>query len=170
MALQSARAANLTVPPETLENASHFLDSVASHDGSRYAYLPGQRPTEVMTAEALLGRMYLGWTLSDYGLSQGVEWLAENHLPSERSPNFYYWYYGTQVFHHVGGTLWEKWNVRIRDILVNSQEKRGELAGSWKPDHHHDRPGGRIYATSLAVCTLEVYYRHVPIFRQLDLD
>lgn len=65
MALQSARAANLTVPPETLENASHFLDSVASHDGSRYAYLPGQRPTEVMTAEALLGRMYLGWTLSD---------------------------------------------------------------------------------------------------------
>ncbi len=170
MALQSARAANLTVPPATLENASHFLDSVSSHDGSRYAYVKGQGPTEVMTAEALLCRMYLGWTLSDYGLSQGVDWLAENHLPSDRQTNLYYWYYGTQVFHHVGGENWEKWNVRIRDILVNSQEKRGDLAGSWAPQHHHDRPGGRIYATAIAVCTLEVYYRHVPIFRQIDLD
>jgi len=24
--------------------------------------------------------------------------------------------------------------------------------------------------TSLAVCCLEVYYRHLPIFRQIDLD
>lgn len=170
MALQSARAAKLTIPPATLENAGHFLDSVASHDKSRYGYLRGSNPTEVMTAEALLCRMYLGWTLSDYGLAQGVRWLADNHLPNGNRPNLYYWYYGTQVFHHVGGEDWERWNLHTRDILVNSQEKRGDRAGSWAPEHHHDRPGGRIYATSLAVCTLEVYYRHTPIFRQIDLD
>lgn len=170
MALQSARAANLTVPPATLENASHYLDSVSSDDGARYAYQRGSGPTEVMTAEALLCRMYLGWTLDDQGLSQGVDWLTENHLPSSNRPNLYYWYYATQVFHHAGGLSWEKWNVRIRDILVNSQEKNGDLAGSWQPEHHHDRSGGRIYATSLAVCSLEVYYRHVPLFRQLDVE
>jgi hypothetical protein len=170
MALQSARAANLTVPAPTLENASHYLDSVSHQDGARYGYQRGSGPTEVMTAEALLCRMYLGWTMDDYGLSEGIDWLAENHLPSSNQANLYYWYYGTQVFHHAGGLNWEKWNTRIRDILVNTQEKRGDLAGSWTPQHHHDRPGGRIYATSLAVCTLEVYYRHAPIFRQLDVD
>ncbi|MBW3597221.1 MAG: hypothetical protein KY475_08095 [Planctomycetes bacterium] len=170
MALQSARAANLTVPPATLENASQYLDSVASHDGSLYAFIRGLNPTEVMSAEAILCRMYLGWTLNDAGLAQGIRWLADNHLPSDSRPNMYYWYYGTQVFHHAGGEDWERWNLHIRDILVNSQEKRGDLAGSWKPEHHHDRPGGRIYCTSLAVCTLEVYYRHTPIFRQIDLD
>jgi hypothetical protein len=170
MALQSAKAANLTVPPATLENANHYLDSVSHDDGAQYAYQRGNGPTEVMTAEALLCRMYLGWTMEDYGLEQGVDWLAENHLPSSNQFNLYYWYYGTQVFHHAGGVNWEKWNTRIRDILVNSQEKRGDLAGSWAPQHHHDRAGGRIYATSVAVCTLEVYYRHAPIFRQLDVD
>jgi hypothetical protein len=169
MALQSARAANLTVPAATLENASHYLDSVASHDGSRYAYMPRNNPTEVMTAEALLCRMYLGWTMGEQGLSEGIRWLADNHLPSAGRPNMYYWYYGTQVFHHAGGEDWERWNLHIRDILVNTQEKRGADAGSWRPEHHHDRPGGRIYCTSLAVCTLEVYYRHTPIFRQIDL-
>jgi hypothetical protein len=170
MALQSARAANLTVPAPTLENASHYLDSVSHNDGARYGYQRGSGPTEVMTAEALLCRMYLGWTMDDYGLAEGIEWLTDNHLPSSNQPNLYYWYYGTQVFHHAGGVNWEKWNTRIRDNLVTTQEKRGDLAGSWTPQHHHDRQGGRIYATSLAVCTLEVYYRHAPIFRQLDVD
>ncbi len=170
MALQSARAAKLDVPPATLENASHYLDSVSHEDGAKYGYQRGSGPTQVMTAEALLCRMYLGWTMDDYGLSQGVEWLSSDHLPSSSQNNFYYWYYGTQVFHHVGGLNWEKWNVRLRDILVNTQEDLGENAGSWRPEHHHDRPGGRIYATSLAVCTLEVYYRHTPIFRQIDVD
>jgi hypothetical protein len=27
-----------------------------------------------------------------------------------------------------------------------------------------------VYMTSLAVCTLEVYYRHLPIFRRVDVE
>jgi hypothetical protein len=30
--------------------------------------------------------------------------------------------------------------------------------------------GGRLYMTSLAVCALEVYYRHLPPYRQEVLD
>ena len=58
----------------------------------------------------------------------------------------------------------------MRDVLVNSQETRGHLAGSWSPrGDEHAGAGGRIYVTALATCTLEVYYRHLPLFRQLDL-
>jgi hypothetical protein len=169
MAMQSARAARLNVPLETFELASHFLDSVQRQDGALYGYQPGQRPTAAMTAEALLCRIYLGWTKADPPLMEGVRWLLDNHPPAADSPNVYYWYYGTQALHHVGGTEWERWNFLMRDALVNTQETGGEAAGSWAPRGEHASAGGRVYMTALAVCTLEVYYRHLPIFRQIDV-
>lgn len=170
MALQSARAANLTVPDTAFGLASNYLDTVTT-DGARYAYQPRrQRPTPAMTAEALLCRIYLGWKREDVGLAQGVRWLTEQHMPRMSEPNIYYWYYGTQTVHHFGGTPWSRWNLRMRDILVASQRASGHAAGSWDPRGAHTGSGGRIYMTALAVCTLEVYYRHLPIFRQIDLD
>lgn len=169
MALQSARAARLRVPAETFELASHFLDSVQHRDGAVYGYQPGQQPTPTMTAEALLGRVYLGWTKADPPLLEGVRYLLDEHAPSEDRPNVYYWYYGTQTLHHVGGAEWERWNFRMRDVLVNSQETRGEAAGSWAPRGEFAAVGGRLYMTALAVCSLEVYYRHLPIFRQIEM-
>jgi len=170
MALQSARAANLSVSPSTLELASQYLDSVSHHDGSRYSYQRGRNPDHVMTAEALLCRMYLGWTLDDAGLQAGLDYLVDGHLPDQAPRNIYYWYYGTQAMHHAGGPRWDRWNRQMREILVDRQQRRGHEAGSWDPEHQHDKSGGRLYATALAVCTLEVYYRHLPLFRQIKLD
>ncbi len=170
MALQSARAANLTVPEETLLLASQYFDSVQHNSGSRYGYMKNQSPTPTMTAEALLCRMYLGWGHDEMGLVRGTEYLAESHLPRKDEPNIYYWYYGTQTMHHVGGRNWESWNTRMRDILTQTQETEGHQAGSWDPRGEHSNVGGRIYMTSLAICTLEVYYRHLPIFRQIELE
>lgn len=170
MALQSARAAGLDVPDATLELTGQYLDSVSSRDGALYAYQPSNGPTEVMTAEALLCRMYLGWTLDEPGLREGIAYLATRHLPDPRQTNIYYWYYGTQALHHHGGPEWEAWNARMRDILIATQEDRGHQAGSWDPEGPHASAGGRVYMTALAVCSLEVYYRHLPIFRQLSLE
>lgn len=170
MALQSGRAAKLNVPDETLELAGVFLDSVSSGSGSKYAYMPRQGPTHIMTAEALLCRMYLGWKLDMPGIEQGIRYLAAEHLPSKRDANIYYWYYGTQAFHHHGGPEWEMWNREMREILIETQERRGHEAGSWDPTGPHASAGGRMYMTALATCSLEVYYRHLPIFRQIDLE
>jgi hypothetical protein len=169
MALQSARAGGLVVPEETIELAGHYLDTVANHEGSRYAYRPRQNPTHVMTAEALLCRMYMGWTMENPALDMGLDYLMERHLPRASEFNIYYWYYATQAMHHAGGRNWSEWNKQIRDILVQTQRTSGHMAGSWDPNGPHAAVGGRIYVTALAVCTLEVYYRHAPIFRQIDL-
>ena len=171
MALQSAMAANLHVPEATMERAGHFLDSVQGEAGSRYSYMPNTRKfTHPMTAEALLCRIYLGWKGDHPGLTRGTEWLIEEHLPQRSKANIYYWYYGTQVMHHVGGDSWERWNRAMRDILVGTQETNGPAAGSWAPTGGHASTGGRLYMTALATCTLEIYYRHAPIFRRVDLD
>lgn len=164
MALQSARMAGLDVPTESLERAGQYLDSVMSHNGARYAYQPGRGPTHVMTAEALLCRVYLGWSRSDRRLISGVRYLMDEHGPSDRQPNVYYWYYATQVLHHFGGPAWQAWNRQMSDVLVVTQQRDGHQAGSWRPEGPHTHEGGRLYMTALAVCTLEVYYRHTPIF------
>jgi hypothetical protein len=170
MALQSGRAAGLDVPMETLDLADQYLESVQSDRGAFYAYQPRREPTHVMTAEALLCRLYLGWTLSEPGLTRGMRTLARDFPPEVSNPDYYYWYYATQVAHHVGGELWRRWNRQIRDALVSGQRTSGFHAGSWEPEGPHAEAGGRLYVTSLAICTLEVYYRHAPIFRQIRLE
>ncbi|MEM9942702.1 MAG: prenyltransferase/squalene oxidase repeat-containing protein [Planctomycetota bacterium] len=183
MALQSARAPdmNLNLDESTIKLADYFLDRVSSQakfrnggvlpKDSTYGYLPGRRATSAMTAEAILCRMYLGWKRDDPRLTQAVKWLISDHFPSKRERNLYYWYYGTQVMHHYGGRNWEKWNDRMRELLLTTQETRGRYVGSWNPSRFEwGSRGGRIYTTSLAVCTLEVYYRHLPIFKQIQLE
>ena len=187
MALQSARTAGLKVPEETLQRASHFLDTVRYGAGrnepiehrSLYTYQRGERIYYALTAEALLCRMYLGWTKDRIEMKHAINWLMEKYPPSPRVANMYYWYYATQTMHHYGGPQWEEWNIKMRDILVRSQEIRGHQAGSWSPildikgypkqKFEWAGQGGRIYVTALAACTLEVYYRHLPIFKQIDL-
>lgn len=190
MALQSARASGsgLQVDEATLKLADQFLDSVSRRTspsevaelkerfrqpGVLYRYQADRQPTPAMTAEAILCRMYLGWQRDDPRLASAIEWLTRYHLPeSDEEFNVYYWYYGAQALHHYGGTRWTDWNRSVRDLLVLTQETDGEHPGSWNPelDVWGQRSGGRIYVTSLAVCTLEVYYRHLPLFKQLDLN
>jgi hypothetical protein len=172
MALQSARMANLYVPPYTLQKAQSYLDRVVSNRGAFYSYIPDQRkaPTYTMTAEGLLCRMYLGWTLEYPGLKTGAQHLLDNHPPTQKPRNMYYLYYATQALHHIGGEHWNKWNTGMRQVLVESQEKSGHMAGSWTPVEQHDRTGGRLYSTSMAICCLEIYYRHLPLFDKINLD
>ena len=167
LALSTARAANLDVPDDAFELASHFLDGVQTRDGAVYPYQRAFPPLPVMTAEALLCRLYLGWGLDSPGLDAGLKLLATDYAPTAEQPSLHYWYHASQVFHHVGGPLWSQWNGRLRELLVRSQETSGETAGSWAPQGEFAAADGRLCSTALAVCILEVYYRHLPVLRQL---
>ncbi|MBU4400947.1 MAG: squalene--hopene cyclase [Planctomycetes bacterium] len=170
MALQSARMAGLEVPKETFDNVERYLNDVAQYDGARYPYQRNGDVRLAMTAEALLMRQYIGWKRDDPRLVAGVEWITspENLINFERDRNVYYWYYATQVAHHIEGDYWKRWNEVMRQVLPEQQIPRGKEAGSWDPN----RPtadqwasgGGRLYVTCLSICMLEVYYRHLPIY------
>jgi hypothetical protein len=171
MALRSGQIGGLDVPQEAFDRAASFLDSVQKDStGSMYAYQPGHAASATMTAEALLCRQYGGWPRNHPGLQAGARYLIDQNPPSERDSNMYYWYYATQMMHHLGGKPWEDWNHRMRDLLVNTQETEGHAAGSWKPVAGYDPVGGRLYMTALAVCTLEVYYRHLPLYQHTALE
>jgi len=174
MALRSGKMAYLRVPDSVFHKASQYLDSAQTDQyGGRYAYLPGHAATPTMTAEALLCRQYLGWPREHRGMKAGAYYLLEN-LPSPKKldtsqPWFYYIYYATQVMHNMGGEFWRKWNEAMKATLLTTQRKTGSLAGSWDPTERYGRQGGRIYTTALAICTLEVYYRHMPLYDPLPI-
>ena len=171
MGLRSGQMAYLVVPQEIFTLAEAYLDRAQTDGlGSRYAYQPGRGTSHVMTAEALLCRQYCGWPKNHPGLKAGVEYLWKSHPPDKRNPNIYYWYYATQVMRHMGSKTWTRWNNRMRTVLTEMQDRRGHAAGSWAPRGGFSSQGGRLYMTSLAICTLEVYYRHLPLYQQEALD
>jgi hypothetical protein len=167
MALRSAQMAGLNVPEAVFEKSNRFLASVQKTDSQAlFGYMPGSGATETMTAEGLLCRLYSGWRTDFTPLQRGADWLLKHHLPTMNDANMYYWYYASQTMHHIGGARWEKWNKTLQPLLIEMQDQEGHQLGSWTPTGHHDTMGGRLYMTALAVCTLEVYYRHLPIYRQ----
>ncbi len=167
MALQSAKAGGITVAPDSFSDARKFLNKVQADDGVYYGYTDSQKGRATTTAVGLLCRMYLGWKREKPQLKQGVEFLSG--LGPSRE-DIYFNYYATQVMHHWDGELWDKWNVRMRDQLVETQVKEGPGAGSWDTTDPHKDAGGRIYQTALSLLTLEVYYRHLPIYRRFDSE
>jgi hypothetical protein len=93
-------------------------------------------------------------------------------------PEMYYYYYATQVVHFFGGQEWQEWNEGpkdatgkrlggMRDWLITLQSTNGNESGSWNPC-----PGtigshcGRVGTTCLSLLTLEVYYRHLPLYKR----
>lgn len=167
MALQSAKAGGISVSPSTFSDAKKFLNFVQAEDGVYYGYTGPEKGRATTTAVGLLCRMYMGWKREKPQLKQGVEFLA-NLGPSRE--DIYYNYYATQVLHHWDGELWDKWNRQMREQLVGTQIKEGPGAGSWDVTDPHGNAGGRLYQTTLSLLTLEVYYRHLPIYRRFDAD
>jgi len=164
MALKSGQMAGLTVPRGASRKASLFLDSVQSDGGTLYGYQSPDTGSDATVAIGLLSRMYLGWKKDNPTLQRGVHWL------SKRGPsagNMYYDYYATQVMRHWEGEEWKIWNQQMREQLTRSQAQQGHEEGSWFTGSGDmgAGPGGRLYCTAMAAMILEIYYRHMPIYR-----
>ena len=166
MALQSARMGGFKVNQNVFGRVEGYLDQAASHDGERYAYTPGTPATHSMTAEGLLCRQYLGWEHDDPRLLAGTDFLLQR-LPDWSSRDVYYWYYATQVTHHMGGKPWKTWNNVMRDLLPAKQVQEGPEKGSWHPrGDKYGSTGGRLYVTCMSIYILEVYYRYLPLYQE----
>lgn len=170
MALVTGKMVKLEVDEEIFKAVGDFLDSVQHEEGSRYAYKEFDPPSLSMTAEGLLCRIYLGWPRTEPAMMRAVRDDLLTNKPSrdEEMSSVYYWYYATQVLHHIGGKQWEEWNAAMKRVLPAMQTREGNEAGSWGPNKDQfGASGGRLYTTCLNIYCLEVYYRHLAMY---DLD
>lgn len=164
MALVAGKKAGLKIPDNTFKGVQVFLDGLQVDREGRYGYQAATKSgtyTGARTSMALLCRMYSGWGREDGDLSNGVA-LLDKAGPYD---NLYSLYFATQVMKNWGGEEWQRWNDRFQKDLIAQQETGGAAAGSWKPRTRalHAKQGGRLLTTSLAILTLQVYYRYESI-------
>jgi hypothetical protein len=176
MALKSGHMGHLIIPPRSILAANRFLDSVQANGGAFYGY---DKPTTNIDGAiscnviGLLCRMYSGWDRDHPAIREGVQWVAA-HGPEAKDP--YFNYYASQVLRHYGGPEWDAFNTRLRDQLVSTQVASGHAAGSWSyvgpdvPSHRGPVEGGRLCITALNTMTLEVYYRHLPLYAETTME
>lgn len=188
MALVSAKMAGLNVPESCFSKLNTWVQHAAIDGGARFCYIPIEKPQDdemkawrkpsyAMTAEGLLMELYLNYDKNDPKFQDAVNYIAGN-LPTITDPkrrDTYYWYYATQVMFHVHDERWMKWQNHLVEALEETQEKKNEtLRGSWNPygavPDHWGQVCGRHYVTAMHLLMLEVYYRHLPLFRELVPD
>lgn len=167
MALMTGKMAGLEPSEKTIRSIEEYLEAVAHDYGARYSYQRPDPPSLSMTAEGLLCRQYLGWPSSHPALKRAIEVDLLPNAPDAEAGliSVYYWYYATQVLHHVGGEDWKRWNEKMRVALPALQVKEGPENGSWYSDIDDFAPaGGRLYMTCFVIYCLEVYYRHLSLY------
>lgn len=172
MALKSGEMAGLNVPRDAYTGVNRWLDSVRNKSAvGQFSYHPTKEVSPAMTAEGLLMRQYLGARRDEAELIAGANYLR-THLPDFGQRDAYYSYYATQVMFHMQGDYWNEWNNSLRDLLVTTQSKDGSVSGSWDPARPSPdkwaNGGGRHYLTCLNLLMLEVYYRHLPLYLELE--
>jgi hypothetical protein len=175
---------DIIVDPKVIQKAIDFLN--ISGGGSRkamYGYndSTGAAPGTSLTAVGLLSRYYIDkWGPETAGMAEGVIGLMKKApVATKAVPDMYFYYYATQVVHFFEGDEWKEWNegkkgadgVRkggMRDWLVDIQIKKdGANQGSFEPEPGFiGRSCGRLGTTSMALLTLEVYYRHLPLYKR----
>ena len=169
VALKSAALAGVAVPSPTIEGVRRFLDSVQTQNGAAYGYrTPAAKPCT--SAIGLLCRMYTGWGEEEdkrESLQRGLTNLAK---PGPSPAAIYQNFYLSQALLQLEHPVWPRWNAKNRTQIIAQQASFGHETGSWFFADADTAPGGRLAHTALAVLTLEVYYRLLPIFQQVAVE
>jgi hypothetical protein len=159
-ALKSAALAGIAVPSPTIDGVRRFLDRVQARGGEAYGY-QGPQDQPCTSAVGLFCRLHTGWNEPEK-MRRGLATLAK---PGPDPQAVYANFYLAQALLQGNHAAWPAWNRRNRDQLVARQAVAGHERGSWFFADPETAPGGRLAHTALAVLTLEVYYRLLPVYR-----
>ncbi len=172
--VQAKKAAHMTGVEivgleESMRRSARFMrESAWNPNLNMFSYGPGGGGSWVMTGIGVLSMQLLG-QLRDASVRNGLASLANLDMRwnPEGGNRVYGWYYVTQAFFHQGGSVWERWNNRFANQLIDAQHDDGYWTGTHR--------GGPVYATTFNALMLQVYYRYLPTFQTpeeqpLDMD
>ncbi len=164
MSLLAAKRTGAPLGTYTLRDAKEFLLSTSTERDYSFGYQgPPGEPTTTAIGLALM--LYLGESPAYSPFYNALTKL------SERGPmltNVYHDYYGTLALHHSRHPNWDLWNAKLRDFLVAKQATAGHEKGSWHFQDKWGDVGGRLYTTAMCAMTLEIYYRYMPLYAEIE--
>ncbi|MCZ6795943.1 MAG: terpene cyclase/mutase family protein [Planctomycetota bacterium] len=163
LALRSAQESGLQVTLRSIEQAVGFIRRCALPDGG-FDYFPGhQESTLGRTGTGVLALEICGEHNSPEAL-RGGDWMLKHPL-AWNDPFFYYSaYYGAQAMYQLGGRYWERWQPLSEKVLLEEQDADGK----WRlpPNAPFEAKAGHVYTTALAILSLSVEFRYLPIYQR----
>jgi len=158
MALRSARNAGLSVPKETIERAVEYVRRCQNEadGGFRYMLSSGRDSAFPRSAAGVATLFYAG-VYEGEAIERGLNYIMNNH-GGPRSQHYYYYghYYAAQATFLAGGKYWRQWFPMARKQLLQRQED----GGHWESNFGDD------YATAMALISLQMPNRLLPIFQR----
>lgn len=164
-AIRSLQSREAMRQPGFFQYGTRLRNEEADMAMTGVAVLCMQLSGHVMDAESREGMRHLmdvhcRWLPEDPRVP-GVDWRQTGGWP------LYAWYYITQARFQQGGRAWESWNREFADMLCERQNPDG----SWCPaPASAEARYGPVYCTSLATLMLEVYYRILPTYQQIEVS
>ena len=190
MALKSAQLSGLNVTQEAMQGSMEFCNFVTAADGGvgymdkqsagatlngpfseQYDYHPS-----VMAALGMCIRIFATHNPDDPILDLSAKKIITDQPKFDgkdlKTIDYYYWYYASLALNQLdgpdsprkSGKYWNAWNKAMVDVVLGLQDhtERACTNGGWiKSDRWASYSGtGPVFNTTMAILTLEVYYRY----------
>ena len=151
--------------------------------GETIVDLPGQftydgsRATTAMAAAGVVCLQEFG-KYGDFRIRHSIDAVIRDingRMRKERGKvpfDAYTLYYVSQALYQAGGDRWRKNYPTLRDAIIRTQRTAGDVKerGSWDAGSHVGGTPGRLFGTGVAVFTLTIPNRYLPILQQAYLD
>jgi len=163
MALAAGRSIGFEVDKEHIKRGLEYVANC--NTGKGFGYQPGRGAENGPTAIGLLCLEMFGFrghsmatSAADFILQHPPDW-------EWKGRSFYYWYYATQAAFHKDPQTWKAWQQMVTRILLDHQKDDGSWGTSLSNVHERGvNDPHRVYATAMAVLSLQIYYRHFPVY------
>ena len=157
MGIFGARNAGIEVPNEAIEKALNFFQTCTSRGGG-VSYMPSRSHGDSITRSAIATLVYAIGKRKDTPEYKATSEFIKRRLDYNVSGGymFYTLYYMAQALFQSDFDAWQTWNLSTIDRLQKLQ--RGD--GSFNSNY------GRAYGTGMAVLTLALNYRLLPIYER----
>ena len=157
MGILGARNAGIEVPNEAVDKTLNFFQTCTMRSGG-VAYQPMNSHGDGITRAAIGTLVYtIGKRKDTPEYKATSEFIKRRMDQNMRVPYaFYNWYYMAQALFQSDFEAWKAWNRRIIERLQGRQEEDGSFTSSY----------GSAYATGMAILTLALNYRLLPIYER----
>ena len=161
LALRSLDDAGIPTPPQTMTRAAEFARSCLAKDGRGFVERGAGQATPLSTATGIIVLLSTG-AAKPADLNESLNVLAGKRFDPNAADGLTSIYLGAVAARLCGGPGFAgAWNP-LRDVF-QSKLKQSE-DGSWLPPHAPPIGTGAVEATSLAVMTLTMPNRVLPLY------
>jgi len=156
MGLLGARNAGIEIPNEAIDNALAFFQANTMRDGN-VSYQLAKSHGSGITRTAIATLVYAIGKRKDTAEYKAASASIKNRMDQDVTDYpFYYRYYMAQALFQSDLEAWKSWNQRTLDRLQKIQHDDGSFSS----------PHGRAYGTGMAVLTLALNYRLLPVYER----